>query len=85
MTNPTKYFVSNSNGVFINWYSDALGLSNAGQSILATGSTGDDSIYVGAGTVVDARGLTSSIGNDSIYLTGDFSNYTQTNNGPTYT
>ncbi|WP_419623859.1 Ig-like domain-containing protein, partial [Thiolapillus sp.] len=56
-----------------------------GQALKASGNSGDDAVYVGQGTKVDATGLTSTGGNDSIYLTGTFNNYEQTLDGNTYT
>ena len=85
MTNPTKYFISNTNGVFINWYSNILGLETQGQSLEIVGANNDDAIYVGAGTVVDATGLTASGGNDIVYLTGELGDYSQTIDNTSYT
>lgn len=81
----TNYFISNADGFFINWYSRFLGLETLGQSLIASGGVGDDSVYVGPGTIVDASSLTSTLGNDNVYLTGRFSAYTQSNIGPRYT
>ncbi|MDC9727678.1 MAG: hypothetical protein PSN35_07605, partial [Candidatus Thioglobus sp.] len=81
----TKYFITNANGFFINWYSPLLGIETRGQLLSAAGGLGDDAVYVGEGTTVDATGLTATAGNDVIYLTGDFDDYTQSNQGPTYT
>uniref|UniRef100_UPI0034DFBD61 FG-GAP-like repeat-containing protein n=1 Tax=Candidatus Thiodubiliella endoseptemdiera TaxID=2738886 RepID=UPI0034DFBD61 len=85
MPGQTKYFISNTNGFFVNWYSDITGLESHGQALKASGNGGDDAVYVGQGTKVDATGLTSTGGNDSIYLTGTFNNYEQTLDGNTYT
>uniref|UniRef100_UPI0034DE0E95 FG-GAP-like repeat-containing protein n=1 Tax=Candidatus Thiodubiliella endoseptemdiera TaxID=2738886 RepID=UPI0034DE0E95 len=85
MPGQTKYFISNTNGFFVNWYSDITGLESYGQALKASGNGGDDAVYVGQGTKVDATGLTSTGGNDSIYLTGTFNNYEQTLDGNTYT
>uniref|UniRef100_UPI0034E04E55 FG-GAP-like repeat-containing protein n=1 Tax=Candidatus Thiodubiliella endoseptemdiera TaxID=2738886 RepID=UPI0034E04E55 len=85
MPGQTKYFISNTNGFFINWYSDITGVESHGQALKASGNSGDDAVYVGQGTKVDATGLTSTGGNDSIYLTGTFNNYEQTLDGNTYT
>ncbi|WP_369177728.1 FG-GAP-like repeat-containing protein [Candidatus Thiodubiliella endoseptemdiera] len=85
MPGQTKYFISNTNGFFVNWYSDITGLESHGQALKASGNSGDDAVYVGQGTKVDATGLTSTGGNDSIYLTGTFNNYEQTLDGNTYT
>ncbi|WP_369177469.1 beta strand repeat-containing protein [Candidatus Thiodubiliella endoseptemdiera] len=85
MPGQTKYFISNTNGFFVNWYSDITGVESHGQALKASGNSGDDAVYVGQGTKVDATGLTSTGGNDSIYLTGTFNNYEQTLDGNTYT
>ncbi len=85
MPGQTKYFISNTNGFFVNWYSDITGLESHGQALKVSGNSGDDAVYVGQGTKVDATGLTSTGGNDSIYLTGTFNNYEQTLDGNTYT
>ncbi|WP_369177726.1 FG-GAP-like repeat-containing protein [Candidatus Thiodubiliella endoseptemdiera] len=85
MPGQTKYFISNTNGFFVNWYSDITGLESHGQALKASGNSGDDAVYVGQGTKVDATGLTSTGGNDLIYLTGTFNNYEQTLDGNTYT
>ncbi|WP_369177604.1 FG-GAP-like repeat-containing protein [Candidatus Thiodubiliella endoseptemdiera] len=85
MPGQTKYFISNTNGFFVNWYSDITGVESHGQALKVSGNSGDDAVYVGQGTKVDATGLTSTGGNDSIYLTGTFNNYEQTLDGNTYT
>ncbi len=85
MPGQTKYFISNTNGFFVNWYSDITGLESHGQALKVSGNGGDDAVYVGQGTKVDATGLTSTGGSDSIYLTGTFNNYEQTLDGNTYT
>uniref|UniRef100_UPI0034DFB6B1 FG-GAP-like repeat-containing protein n=2 Tax=Gammaproteobacteria TaxID=1236 RepID=UPI0034DFB6B1 len=85
MPGQTKYFISNTNGFFVNWYSDITGLESHGQALKASGNSGDDAVYVGQGTKVDATGLTSTGGNDLIYLTSTFNNYEQTLDGNTYT
>ncbi|NYT27917.1 MAG: VCBS repeat-containing protein [Candidatus Thiodubiliella endoseptemdiera] len=84
MPGQTKYFISNTNGFFVNWYSDITGLESHGQALKASGNGGDDAVYIGQGTKVDATGLTSTGGNDSIYLTGTFNNYEQTLDGNAY-
>ncbi len=85
MSGQTKYFISNTNGFFVNWYSDITGLESHGQALKVSGNGGDDAVYVGQGTKVDATGLTSTGGSDSIYLTGTFNDYAQTLDGSTYT
>ncbi len=85
MPGQTKYFISNTNGFFVNWYSDITGVESHGQALKASGNGGDDAVYVGQGTKVDATGLTSTGGSDSIYLTGTFNDYAQTLDGSTYT
>ena len=64
MSSPTKYFISNASGFFINWYSNALSLETLGQTLQAAGGVGSDKVFVGEGTVVDATGLTSTVGGD---------------------
>ncbi|MBA5249201.1 MAG: hypothetical protein FE834_06690, partial [Gammaproteobacteria bacterium] len=78
-TAQTKYFITNTNGFFINWSSDLTNIKTQGQAAKIKGAKGDDSIYVGRGTKVDATELTSTEGNDHIYLTGNFADYTQSN------
>ena len=72
-TKPTKIFVTDTRGVWIDWYSPVSDLSTEGQSLLLTGNTGPDVLYVGNATVVDATALGS--GADVIYLQGKFSDY----------
>ncbi len=35
MPGQTKYFISNTNGFFVNWYSDITGLESHGQAFFA--------------------------------------------------
>jgi len=79
----TRYFITDSNGIFINWYSRLLGLETVNQQLLLSGNSGVDSVYVGAGTQVDATVLSS--GDDNIYLTGNFADYTQSIVGNQFT
>ena len=68
MPGQTKYFISNTNGFFVNWYSDITGVESHGQALKASGNSGDDAVYVGQGTKVDATGLTSTGGNTTPVL-----------------
>jgi Ca2+-binding RTX toxin-like protein len=58
----------------------------AGQSIRYSGGAADESVYVTAGSTVDATRLITSGGNDRVYLTGKFVDYSQSvNEFGTYT
>ncbi len=71
----TKYFISDTNGLFINWYSNIIDLETDGQYLELRGNSGADEIFVGEGTQVDATVLGLSA--DAMYLTGNFGDYTQ--------
>jgi len=79
----SRYFITDPTGVFINWYSEFLGLETDGQKLVLAGHASVDSVYVGAKTQVDARTLLG--GDDNIYLTGNFTDYTQSVSGNEYT
>jgi hypothetical protein len=72
---PTKIFIVDAQGL------DVPMLPQPGQAMIVTGSGGADSVYVNAGTSVDATNL--DIGNDRIYLTGNLADYTQSINQET--
>ncbi|MFH1873505.1 MAG: Ig-like domain-containing protein, partial [Pseudomonadota bacterium] len=74
-TNPTKVFIVDAQGL------DVPMLMQPGQAMTVTGSGGVDTVYVGAGTSIDATNL--DIGNDRIYLTGNLADYTQSINQDT--
>lgn len=79
----SRYFITDSTGIFINWYSRLLGLETDGQELVLSGNSGADSVYVGERTQVDATVLLG--GDDNIYLTGNFADYTQSIEGNQYT
>ena len=66
---PIKAFVEDAQGAYI------PALTQPGQALQVTGSSGVDTAYVGAGTVVDASQL--GLGNDKIYLMGTLAEYSQ--------
>ncbi|MDG0996322.1 MAG: Ig-like domain-containing protein [Gammaproteobacteria bacterium] len=80
----TMYDIRNNDGVFINLYSNIPRLETRGQDVKVIGGIGDDAIYVGEGTEVDATSFMSSGGSDTIFLTGNFSDYEQVVTGNTY-
>ena len=52
--------------------------NSTGSTFYISGAGGVDNVYVSPGTIIDAIGLFSSAGNDKLYLTGNFADYTQT-------
>jgi len=82
MPSPTKYFITDTTSYFIVWQSNITSLP-INTSLLVTGESGDDSVYVDAYTTVDASQL--SIGANKIYLTGNFDDYTQSHISQIYT
>ena len=77
---PSKVFVFDAGGVNIPQ------LPIAGESINVSGGGGADKFYVRKGTNADAIGLFASAGQDVLYLTGRFGDYTQTKSaGGVYT
>ena len=53
-------------------------INTAGTLQTISGGNGSDSVYINPGAQVDAIGLFASAGNDKLYLTGNFADYTQT-------
>lgn len=66
---PIKAFVEDAQGAYI------PALTQPGQVMKVTGSSGVDTVNVGPGTSVDASQL--GLGNDQIYLFGTLAEYTQ--------
>ena len=69
-TAPTKAYITDTTGV------DIPLLPQPGQAIILKGSTGNDTVYVNAGTSVNFVD-TVGLGNDRIYLTGALGDYVQ--------
>ena len=78
-----RYFVTDSDGSYIEWDSPFDTLPIVGQTAIISGNIGRDWVYVGAGAEIDVRGLGN--GTDRIYLTGNLADYTQSISGNTYT
>ena len=77
---PAKVFVFDAGGVNIPQ------LPIVDESINVSGGGGADKFYVRKGTNADAIGLFASAGEDTLYLTGRFGDYTQTkSSGGVYT
>ncbi len=74
-TEPTKVYIFTSVGL------DIPQLPVSGQALTASGGFGADSYYVKAGTSANAIDLMGSSGNDKLYLTGSFSDYSQSVDG----
>ena len=77
---PAKVFVFDAGGINIPQ------LPIAGEALVVSGGGGVDKFYVRKGTNADAIGLFASAGQDVLYLTGRFADYTQTKSaGGVYT
>ena len=77
---PAKVFVFDAGGINIPQ------LPIVGEAIAVSGGGGVDKFYVRKGTHADAIGLFASAGQDVLYLTGRFGDYTQTKSaGGVYT
>ncbi|PIT71299.1 S-layer family protein, partial [Limnohabitans sp. JirII-31] len=76
MSTNAKFYVFDANGFYIDWsYSSVSGLSVTGKEAVLIGGSGADAFFVGNGTSAD---LTyTGGGNDIIYLTGNFSDYSK--------
>jgi uncharacterized delta-60 repeat protein len=74
--NSAKYFVTDSRGSYFEWSADLGDFSVLGKSIQLTGGAGDDALYVQAGTSADFTNVGG--GTNTLYLTGNLSDYTQT-------
>ena len=79
MARAISYFVFSSNGSYLRWDDDTkINFLIRQYEMSITGGGGIDRLYVGAGTKVDAGGLFASANTDELYLSGSFSDYTQT-------
>jgi hypothetical protein len=76
VSNSAKYFVTDSRGSYFEWSADLGDFSVLGKSIQLTGGAGDDALYVQAGTSADFTNVGG--GTNTLYLTGNLSDYTQT-------
>ena len=79
MARAISYFVFSSNGSYLRWDDDTkINFLIRQYEMSITGGGGIDRLYVGAGTKVDAGALFASANTDELYLSGSFSDYTQT-------
>ena len=79
MARAISYSVFSSNGSYLRWSDDpSIGFTIHEYQMSITGGGGVDRLYVGAGTKVDAGALFASANTDELYLSGSFSDYTQT-------
>ena len=79
MATNAKYLITTSTGSYIDWsYAKIPGFSIQNKTAAIVGGVGNDAVYVGAGSSVDFTD--TGAGNDSLYLTGSFSDYTQSVN-----
>ena len=79
MARAISYFVFSSNGSYLRWDDDTkINFLIRQYEMSITGGGGVDRLYAGAGTKVDAGALFASAGTDELYLSGNFSDYTQT-------
>ena len=87
MARAISYSVFSSNGSYLRWSDDpSIGFTIHEYQMSITGGGGVDRLYVGAGTKVDAGALFASANTDELYLSGNFSDYTQTiSTGGVYT
>ena len=70
---PTKFYIRETSGMFLEWESGIDVLPVTGQAFYVQGGQGADSVYIGNGTKVDVRELGS--GADKIYLQGNLADY----------
>ena len=79
MPRAISYFIFSSNGSYLRWDDDTtIDFLIRQYEMSITGGGGVDRLYVGAGTKVDAGALFASANTDELYLSGNFSDYTQT-------
>ena len=79
MARAISYFIFSSNGSYLRWDDDTtINFLIRQYEMSITGGGGIDRLYVGAGTKVDAGALFASANTDELYLSGNFSDYTQT-------
>ena len=79
MARAISYFVFSSNGSYLRWDDDTkINFLIRQYEMSITGGGGIDRLYAGAGTKVDAGALFASANTDELYLSGNFSDYTQT-------
>ena len=79
MARAISYFIFSSNGSYLRWDDDTtIDFRIRQYEMSITGGGGVDRLYVGAGTKVDAGALFASANTDELYLSGSFSDYTQT-------
>ena len=78
MARAISYFVFSSTGSYLRWDDDTtIDFRIRQYEMSITGGGGVDRLYVGAGTKVDAGALFASANTDELYLSGNFSDYTQ--------
>ena len=79
MPRAISYFIFSSNGSYLRWDDDTtIDFRIRQYEMSITGGGGVDRLYAGAGTKVDAGALFASANTDELYLSGNFSDYTQT-------
>jgi len=79
MTSSAKYFIKDSTGSYIDWsYTTVSGFSVADPVATVVGGTGNDAVFAGAGSKVDFTDTGN--GDDKLFLTGRFADYTQSVN-----
>ena len=79
MARAISYFIFSSNGSYLRWDDDTtIDFRIRQYEMSITGGGGVDRLYVGAGTKVDAGALFASANTDELYLSGNFSDYSQT-------
>ena len=79
MAKAISYFIFSSSGSYLRWDDDTtINFRIRQYEMSITGGGGIDRLYVGAGTKVDAGALFASANTDELYLSGSFSDYTQT-------
>ena len=79
MAKAISYFIFSSSGSYLRWDDDTtIDFRIRQYEMSITGGGGVDRLYVGAGTKVDAGALFASANTDELYLSGSFSDYTQT-------
>jgi hypothetical protein len=80
-----KYFIKSTIPTFTDWSWYLNGFTVANTQVEFFGGTQADSVRVGAGASANLNDVFASTGNDTLYLTGNFEDYTQTVVGSVYT
>ncbi|WP_330565702.1 type I secretion C-terminal target domain-containing protein [Pseudomonas yamanorum] len=75
MSLSVTYYITDPDGVYLDWAQRNAGFSILGKEALIYGGDGDDSVYVQTATSATLTGM--GLGNDRMYLSGSFAQYSQ--------